>query len=97
MKLENKSKKGFEITFNGETHDIPVGEFEVTDRDLGLFIADTATKWGFDVEITEDILPKTEVKPQVKTGVKQTEKPKEETPKTAQKATGASTETVPKK
>ena len=103
MKLSNKSK-AFEITFNGTTHDIPTGDFEVTDKALGLYIEDIAKKWGYEVEIIEDIPDVVEVKPEVvKQEVKLEKEPKgkkkeeEVLSEPVKKATGATSETVPKK
>jgi len=102
MKLENKSKEGFEITFDGETYPIPTGKFDVNERRLGTHIVNIAKKFGYDVIILEDKEVKTVVKPEVIAVRPELQEVKEEVkeeeaPKTAKKAGGATTASLPQK
>lgn len=53
MKLINRSEP-FELTFDGETYDIPSGEFIVPEP-LSYFVIKTAIKWGKDVVSIEEV------------------------------------------
>lgn len=94
MKLENKSEDAFEVTFDGTTHVVPVGKFEVNERKLGHHIATTAKKWEIDVAILEDKEVKIEVKPEIKAIQPEI---KEEVLKPVKKTGGATTASLPQK
>lgn len=101
MKLENKGQ-GFEVTFDGETHDVPAGKFEVTIDALGHYIVYASKRWGLQVEITEDSKKSSEgVAKIVNVDTEKVEKPKEvAVPKTDKKeksVTGATTSSLPRK
>ena len=101
MKLENKSN-GFEITFDGETHDVPVGKFEVTIDALGHYIITKAKQWGLQVEITEDSKKSSEGVAKIINVESKVEKPKEKVEVPVEKDTkkvlkGATTSSLPKK
>lgn len=60
MKLNNRSD-GFEITFDGSTHDVPSGEFEVPEK-LGYFILRVGgDRWGKDIISVENSIVKEKI------------------------------------